>query len=1219
MPSRLLLAISLLLLLSSVASAVVIAGKVVEPESGRPAAGIVVQAEHHENRSRDKPDSFVVRRTTGDDGRFRLELPTGDAEYMVFVSGADGHIYEGHAHLARDTDLGTVELKRGCALSGAVRDQDYAPVPEVEVIAHLRLLKRSCEHWLEAERTRTAEDGTFEFPDLSPGEYQCRVLASAFEPAANTVEVSGGFSYLEFLLTPGCSIRGRVLGPGDRPVPGVLVRADSGRSARTNEKGEFLLSGLAAGDRELTVVSDDYRLPGNVSAKVTCASGETAGRDLRVGPTGTLQIVLTVAEAGATLPKTVSAELVDPEEWEGHPDLSADVVDGVATFPGLAAGEYTLTAEGEGIVEDEGEVTIEPGKTARAEVEVVRVFRVRGEVVDGDGNPVADASVSCERKPVESGDPLGSPGADTYLWARADEAGGFVLDNVPTGAFTLQVHHQALRPLQMVLMVGPDMPETVRCVLKRGVAISGSALEADGSAATGVRVDAHGPEGADNGVWRVGKDHEPAPDGSFKLQGLAPGRYTVVVRDQATHQEILRMPGVTAPTDELVIVLGQRYTIPGTVTDADGKALGNVAIRYERVMEFEFFSGPFGEPVATTDDQGRFTLTLRAGGRYEVSAVRAPFLPATVVVDLRDDPQQPPSKLELRLETGGTVRGTAVRAKDGVPVPGLTVRVEPDDESAMLASWDSDGEEAGADGAQTDDQGRFELTGVPYGVVTLVVTSGGDQRTPLTHKHVHARRDQAAETRIEIPETGAIRGRVLDEAGQPLGDWYVFAVAMTFPQRHYGASADARGTFEFANVPEGSYSVLWSRQGADDPQDDLPVEVTGGKTTEVTLSTNRHAVKGSGVKGVLTKSGQPAGPGELDLYLLPGEGATARDSPMMWPRTRHAEIAANGTFSVRALSAGPYLYTVQLTIPGGDEPPPGMAGMVRGRVDVAADQAKLVIALGGSALSGTVTDAEGRPVAGANVNILPTDAPHAGARPVWLRGPWARTDGNGLYSIGCLSAGTYDVWVHHKSGAMFRRGVTVTEAPLTLDIAFAGGVRLSGRVTEETGGSPRGTHVLVLCAVTREIAGFERVDHDGSYEVEQALPAGDYDVYVVKDGYATAGRRITLSADTRLDAALVPGGSIRVRLTDGEVRGRTVHVTDANGRELVLNRDASLAKASGPEIPCLFPTDSNGVTVVQGVPPGTYTIAVDGSERTVTVTVKPLETVEAELSLAPTP
>jgi len=143
-------------------------------------------------------------------------------------------------------------------------------------------------------------------------------------------------------------------------------------------------------------------------------------------------------------------------------------------------------------------------------------------------------------------------------------------------------------------------------------------------------------------------------------------------------------------------------------------------------------------------------------------------------------------------------------------------------------------------------------------------------------------------------------------------------------------------------------------------------------------------------------------------------------------------------------------------------------------------------------------------------------------------------------------------------------------------------------------------------------------DDAGAYTMQPPLPAGEYHVFVLVADYSREGRTIELVGDTVQDFAPVPAGAVEVALRDGSGRG-------VRGRKVILLRDGKEVLQLGPAGvrgvlsgrmgPFLAGADASGQVRIDGLRPGAYELAVEGSDKRTPVVVKELETVKVTINL----
>ncbi|MFK7992160.1 MAG: collagen binding domain-containing protein, partial [Sandaracinaceae bacterium] len=245
---------------------------------------------------------------------------------------------------------------------------------------------------------------------------------------------------------------------------------------------------------------------------------------------------------------------------------------------------------------------------------------------------------------------------------------------------------------------------------------------------------------------------------------------------------------------------------------------------------------------------------------------------------------------------------------------------------------------------RTDASGRFSIDTLVEGSYRVGAASPG-------HATVATRATTGGPPlRLTLERVGLIAGRVMNAEGRPVPRaQLVIAGSGLWPARQ--AEADARGRFVLPDIPPGVYEVRASTDEAAAPPR-RGIDLGPGDQRFLTFTLRA----GRAIAGVVRDAadGSPVEGAELTL---------ASEALGVTPRALTTDAA--GRFRVGGLDADTYLLSVHA---------PGFVPVVARPVspgapaDIGLDRAATVV--------GTVVDAEGHPIAGAQLEVIGEDAAH---------------------------------------------------------------------------------------------------------------------------------------------------------------------------------------------------------------------------------------------------
>lgn len=717
-----------------------------------------------------------------------------------------------------------VLLTRGATLSGRVVDEEGRPVTGAGVS-----LLSSTESAFEAairirsassSRLRTRSDGSFTADRLPPGESQ-RLLVRHPEFESGTVGgislVAGGVrSGVVVTIRRGVVLAGRVRDPDGEPIAGAEVTAgpsfavrssgagslarrragawEEPRTARSGADGSFELRGLEPGSVAVTV-----KAPGRATESVDPVRLVRGTRpepiEVVLGPGATISgRVVRRTGGGATGYYVVARSRRSPAGGPGSPNANPET-DGTFVLEALRAGEtYDLQLFGgagaigpgprkEGILAPAADVDFVVGGTGRIE----------GSAVDGrTGQPLGAFEVSFQEDGPGRGGVFRVPRGVGRFTGGAGEArpvespdGRFALEEVPAGKWQVVVTakgYQAGRASGVVVEEATTT-EGVEVRVPPGSVLRGVVRDARSRRAIpDARVRVEGETGGadpSQGSGGLVTDLQ----GLFEAEGLAPGKVTVWVEhaDYTTRKEnaVLAEGG-----SSVEIALSHGSTLGGVVFSETRQPVPGASVALQG-------GAPGGGDETTTDAAGRFRFDHLSPARYKLRAslTGQSSEPAEAVVV----EGEPASDVTLVLSGGATLRGTV----SGLPETlrgGVTVSA-----NGPREFWAT---------VRTGPDGRFELSGVPAGQISVRASAGdfasGTTRSANASVTV-AEGQTEAEVEIVFEGDGALSGRVT-RGGKPVADARIVAGAARTGRSASGRT-DETGAYRIEGLTPGEYEV----------------------------------------------------------------------------------------------------------------------------------------------------------------------------------------------------------------------------------------------------------------------------------------------------------------------------------------------------------------------------------------------------------------------------
>ena len=761
-----------------------------------------------------------------------------------------------------------VELFAGTTLAGRVLGVDGSPAGAGLVVEALRPGRAFGFDDMILRATETDAEGRFELVGLDGTSFVVRadgpdVLAARSEKLE--VELGGARRDLELTLREGGAISGRLVDADGAPLADHDVRAtfDIGHmmgpaslsamsgptgSATTDAEGAFRITGLGKGP--FSVMAEDPGAPGVVLARV---DGVGQGEDALVlvaRPPSAIDGVATdetgapVASLEVQLARLASGSMGDIRTARRRAVTGPD---GSFRFDGVLAGNYELWSRTETHASLEGlRVVVEGGARANVTLVAPRAASASGVVLAPDGRPVADAEVTlitgeaAPWQPPELSGPTVPP-------TRTNDEGRFALLGLPASSVQIRASKRGFANGQtepFELRPG-ESRSRIQVALQTGGTIEGICFDEEGLTAGDRLVTAQSIS--------LGSSFSAptADDGTFRFEGLDPGTYQLVAFDPdaivgesgsststvASMMKNMRMARAEVVEGETAFVfLGapavEAIDVRGRVTRA-GEPVEGILISWAPA------GGEMQEGLrtTTTDEDGRYAVTVESSGDFIVTAARVGS-GAAKSENVEGYATIPEGAMDFEHDIeipGGVVRGR-VLGPDGEPAPGVRVSLMQHGAVPVASiAGSSYGEiTSGAGGSFSFDSigpGSYVLAA---GGASLLGDSQGAPARVLRGPFTLERDETVEGLEIRLEEAGRLRVKVVDTSGSPVPEAAVFVrdAQGRMTENFTLASTTIAGIRTIDGLAPGDYTVS-ARTARLATGESAPVTVRAGETSDL--------------------------------------------------------------------------------------------------------------------------------------------------------------------------------------------------------------------------------------------------------------------------------------------------------------------------------------------------------------------------------------------------
>lgn len=606
----------------------------------------------------------------------------------------------------------------------------------------------------------------------------------------------------------------------------------------------------------------------------------------------------------------------------------------------------------------------------------------------------------------------------------------------------------------------------------------------------------------------------------------------------------------------------------------------------------------------TTDEDGTLTLSFAQAGNYAITCSLRGYMPAEEQAAIGGKDQNPDVAIRVRLSKGATVMGRVTESGTSVGAPDLRIRVERSGRSGpeRLAQFQRD------DTPITNANGEYVVSGLAPGEYSISVDV---RRTPYKAGRVMpyqrvtiTRPDQEIRgIDFQVDAAGVVWGYVTSPQRDPVQGAdvvlctsdSVFAQALSAVVRQAPPLTDSSkedGYYELLGVPLNEEYRLYVTADNHSPQLADPFILTAANRS---VRIDVFMFSGTSVYGVVVDDRR--NPVEnAEVICIPSY--TKLLSPMESPQAfRNTRTDAGGNFVIQEVPAGSYQLFAQKR--GYKIAAVGQPIYPNGYSDITG----VVLALhpvdqGEHTVFGTVTDAAGAPLEGAQVSLegMSTDAMDSISRQ-------GRSDGAGRFRFDGIGLGIYrlEVRLDGYSPRTLSRVLLNRENRVVLEASSL----VRGMVLVRETNRPPETEYRVAALPMLESAGTAfglarmagepiqttSMTADGSFELY--VPAGPYRLEASAAGYTPGRLEILLEPGQVLDGIVLylsrEGGTIEGTVVTADGRspqGTLVMVIEA-GSESEAMLIGALGEAAARKATRV---GADGLFSFSDLPAGSYVV-----------------------------
>ena len=472
---------------------------------------------------------------------------------------------------------------------------------------------------------------------------------------------------------------------------------------------------------------------------------------------------------------------------------------------------YVLRVEHEAFASEVvPQLDLDPGNSRRLDIQLREGMKLQGTVLDIEGRPLLGAEVLVFDQQTRSMDPE----RNVERVALTDDTGAFQFLSLNPGhkRVTARMTGMSTKTQNSVVLLPNKPVAPLEFKLGPGEVLAGMVVDQFGPVA-GAMINAQPVrQGGRNVVTNNYPPTKSLEDGSFLLEGLAPGAYTLICHARGYPARGTRL---TARTGEAEVTLNliRNPVIRGRVFDED---TGDPIPRFTIIMGREEYlvhkSFRMSQRFDNEDGSFEFICDQDSGDYYFFAT--APGFAAGRSTQITVMPNNDVESVDIAVYKGVTVKGE-VTDSSGSPVVGASVELVP--ESPAMQGQDlgfikgliSRAMKTVSHSARTDKDGRYAIENVQEGFF-VVKASHGDFSGGEMEKAVQVpRQGETTFPKLELMRGGSLRGVVYGEEGdpEPAARVQLMPKGTLGGDANYSGVTNAEGVFKIDRIKPGIYIV----------------------------------------------------------------------------------------------------------------------------------------------------------------------------------------------------------------------------------------------------------------------------------------------------------------------------------------------------------------------------------------------------------------------------